>query len=251
VITTRLLLVCLLTVMPATGCTQVTSGTVRSAPNIKPRPLSRQTVKQVLLDSVALAKILEQPFEPSRLDRSWFGGREKLQSDYGLPSRAECLGLTTVQEKTSYEAADIKDVAGSDLWHVTGAARVMSVREGVVSLPTVVDAAALFAKLVAQWQQCGGVTLTLQVEDQIFTEEISDVRAADSVVAATVSAKASRPDSSPLPHARAIGVRVNCLVDVEIAFYGSTDVGDRGSGDVNTSGIKIAHILMDRVSALS
>ncbi|MDT5347168.1 MAG: hypothetical protein QOH91_455 [Mycobacterium sp.] len=120
--------------------------------------------------------------------------------------------------------------------------------EGVVTLPTAADANALFSKFTAQWQQCDGATVDLPGTTWHFTETISAIRLANSVLAATVGVKSDR---STIPHARAIGVRVNCLVEVDIAFYSSRDPGQQGSGDPNTSGIDIAHILMGKVSALS
>jgi PknH-like extracellular domain len=240
--------------MLATGCTAMISGTARPAPNLKPRPLSGQTVKQVLLDSAALSKMLNQSFDAnSRFNRSWFGGRDQLQSPHwDSPSRTDCLGVTTLQKKSAYQSADLKDVAGEIWWHEEGPAKVISVNEGVVTLPTAADANALFTKFTAQWQQCAGVTLDLPAGDITFVHTISDVRVANSVLAATVSVNSSTSSSDrAIPHARAIGVRVNCLVEVDLAFYSSPDVVDPGSGDVNTSGIELAHIMMDNVSSLS
>ncbi|MGZ4514690.1 MAG: sensor domain-containing protein, partial [Mycobacterium sp.] len=59
------------------------------------------------------------------------------------------------------------------------------------------------------------------------------------------------PSSGPRPEARAIGVRGNCLVEVEIAFFGSTSPSNEGSGDVHRSAIDIAHAMMDKVSGLT
>ena len=88
----------------------------------------------------------------------------------------------------------------------------------------------------------------------VFLDTISDVRVADSVVAATLSIDTQLPgipSTGPRPEARAIGVRGNCLVEVDVAFFGSTSPSDQGSGDVHRTAIDIAHALMDKVSALS
>jgi methylmalonyl-CoA mutase cobalamin-binding subunit len=110
----------------------------------------------------------------------------------------------------------------------------------------------LFTNFAAKWQQCGGVDVILPGDDDTFTEAISDVRVADSVLAATVSVKSAHSVlDSTIPHARAIGVLVNCLIDVEISIYSSQDLADQGSADIRTSGIGIAHILMDKASKLA
>jgi PknH-like extracellular domain len=54
----------------------------------------------------------------------------------------------------------------------------------------------------------------------------------------------------PTPQARAIGIRSNCLVEVQVVFFGGRRSSDPGSADVNSSAIDVAHVLMDRVSAL-
>jgi hypothetical protein len=59
------------------------------------------------------------------------------------------------------------------------------------------------------------------------------------------------PALRPTPQARAIGVRLNCLVEVEVVFFGGRRPSDPGSGNVDTSGVDVARALMDRVSALS
>ena len=46
----------------AVGCGAVVDGTAKPAPNLKPRPLTGQTVRQVPLDDAALSRMLGQPF---------------------------------------------------------------------------------------------------------------------------------------------------------------------------------------------
>jgi hypothetical protein len=252
-IRTRAVVTCLLVLTLATGCTDVIRGTARPARNLKPKPLTGQTIKQVLLDGPALSKILDQSFKPDASLPPWFGGPDKLRRAYSVsPSRTDCLGVIALEEKTTYRSTNIKDVAGESWWHDGGSAKVISVTEGIITFPTAADANALFTKFTAQWQQCDGVTTTLPGDKISFTDTISDVRVANSVLAATVSVKSDiGGGGSGFPEARAIGVRVNCLVEVEISFYSSRRPSDQGSGDVNTSAIDIAHIMMDKISALS
>ncbi len=142
-----------------------------------------------------------------------------------------------------------------------GPAKVISVGEGVVALSSTAGATALFQEFSRQWRDCDGTTVTIGrpsiITDRpaiVFSDTISDVRAADSVLAATLSIDTQLPgipSSGPRPEARAIGVRGNCLVEVEIAFFGSTSLSDEGSGDVHRSAIDIAHAMMDKVSGLT
>ncbi|MGO9041812.1 MAG: sensor domain-containing protein, partial [Mycobacterium sp.] len=76
-----------------------------------------------------------------------------------------------------------------------------------------------------------------------------------SVLAATVSIGWASPnsDSTSIPEGRAIGVRGNCLVEVEVEvdFFNTSNPSHYESGDINTSAVDIAQAMMDRVSALS
>lgn len=69
---TALLLVAAL----AAGCGTVVDGTAKPAPNLKPRPLTGATVKQVLLDGATLSRMLSQPLVARNPPE--FGGPEAL-----------------------------------------------------------------------------------------------------------------------------------------------------------------------------
>jgi hypothetical protein len=86
------------------------------------------------------------------------------------------------------------------------------------------------------------------------TNVISDVRGTATTIAATKTATSVLPNMPPLrptPQGRAIGIRSNCLVEVEVVFFGGRRSTDPGSADINTSALDIAHAMMDRVNALS
>jgi PknH-like extracellular domain len=114
---------------------------------------------------------------------------------------------------------------------------------------TIADANALFVRFSEQWKQCDGKTLT--APSSSFVENaITDARVKDSVVAASVSKDSGEQSIlHAVPEVRAVGVRGNCLVEVEVAFVGSTDLTDQPSA--KTSAVDIAHAMMDKVSALS
>jgi hypothetical protein len=244
-----------LVVALAVGCGAVIDGTAKPAPNLKPRPLTGETVRQVPLDDAALSRMLSQPFVARQPPES--GGPDKLFHPDNQVSPAGCLGVTAMLQKNVYESAEVKGLAYESWWNNGEPAQVISVMEGVVTLPTAAQAEALFAKFSDQWQRCSGTTTTDQTGPISTTNAISDVRVTDAsktIVAATNTATAVLPNMPPLlptPQARAIGVRLNCLVEVEVVFFGDRRSSDPGSGNLDTSGVDIARAMMDKVSALS
>ena len=240
----------------AVGCGPVVDGTAKPAPNLKPRPLTGETVRQVPLDDAALSRMLNQPFVARKPPE--FGGPEKLYQRDEAVSPANCLGVTAMLQKSVYQTgpqpAQVKDVASESWWNNGEPAQVISVIQGVVTLPSAAQAEALFAQFSQQWQQCKDTTTTEQTGPISTTNAISDVRVANSVVAATNTATSVLPNMPPLrptPQARAIGVQLNCLVEVEVVFYGDRRPSDPGSANLDTSAIDIAHAMMDKISALS
>ena len=232
-------LVALLAVLAATACTQVADGTVRPARGLTPRPLTGQAVKQVLFDDSELSKMLNQPFKRSADLPPRFGGRDLL---FGLDaSPSECAEVEFELHKNSYGRADIRNAA-QEIWWTARLrnVKVISMTESVVALPSTVAADALFATLTQQWNRCNGATVTSDFPGgRGPTAVVSDVRAAGSVLAATVDAV----NTFTITSARAVGVRVNCLVEVGVAFFSD----HRPDG----TAVKIAHQMMDKVSSLT
>ncbi|KKC03417.1 sensor domain-containing protein [Mycobacterium nebraskense] len=255
----RTVLTCLLAIALGTGCT--VAGTARPAPGLKPHPVTGQPVKKVLLDDGELSKLLGQSFGAKTELPARFGGPEVLPPAFGAVSPLNCVGVTSMMVKNAYQSGDVKNAARETWWNMRGPAKVISVAEGVVALSSTAGATALFQQFSQQWRDCDGTIVTIGrpsiITDRpsiVFLDTISDVRVADSVVAATLSIDTQLPgipSTGPRPEARAIGVRGNCLVEVDVAFFGSTSPSDQGSGDVHRTAIDIAHALMDKVSALS
>ena len=239
----------------AAGCGSVVDGTAMPAPNLKPRPLTGETVKQVPLDDVALTRMLGQPFVARQPPEA--GGPDQLFQPENPVSPAGCRGVTAMLQKSVYESAGVEDFVYESWWNNGDPAQVISVMEGVVTLPTAAQSEELFAKFSKQWQQCNGTTTTEQTGPISTTNAISDIRVTDAsktIVAATNTATAVLPNMPPLlptAQARAIGVRLNCLIEVEMVFFGDRRPSDPGSATVDTSAVDVAHAMMDKVSALS
>jgi hypothetical protein len=258
-------LVLLVVVILAAGCTSVITGDVRPAAGLKPRLITGETIKGVLLDDAALSKLLDQSFTAKPQLPPRFGGPEKLRQAFGTVSPVECVSVTLMTEKNAYQSGavgnEVRNVAREMWWNLRGPTKVISVAEGVVALSTAAAATSLFEEFVQQWKRCDGTTVTIERPSIIvdrpattISDKISEVRVANSVLAATLSVDsqlAGSPPSGPRPVARAVGVRGNCLVEVDVSFFSTRSPTDRGSGNIDTSAIDIAHAMMDRVSALS
>ncbi|HEY0225285.1 MAG TPA: sensor domain-containing protein [Mycobacterium sp.] len=240
-ISRRRLTAALLAVLLVAGCSARISGTARPAP-VPP-------IMRVMLDGATLAKLLGQPFKSTPFSPPSYGGSELLGAAWGSATPAECIGVVFMMQKSVYRSVPVKGVA-DEMWtgdeHST--VKVNSVDESVISLPSAKDAAAAFATFSAQWQGCDGTTLT--ADSVAFAHNaISDVRLADSVVAASVLMQP--PEDSILlsrPQARAIGVRDSYLVEVAVDLDGNGDPTAQGSGDIKTSAVDIAHAMMDRLA---
>jgi hypothetical protein len=236
----------------AAGCTATIGGTARPPANLTPRLLAGQTINQVLLGDESLSRILNQSFKIDRRFPPQFGGRETLQND-GSASPVDCLGVATMLHQSVYQSSNVKDVAVETWRHAAMRAEVTSVKEGVVSLPTAADAHALFAKFSQQWQKCDGTTLPLPGGLFRLKAKTTNVQVATSVLAATVSITLALPrsESASIPEGRAIGVRDNCLVEVEVDFFNTPNPSHGEPADINASAADVAHAMLDKVSALS
>jgi hypothetical protein len=236
----------------AVACTPVVAGIAKPAPNLKPRPLAGSVLLRVPLNNKALSRLLEQPFVNRQ--QPVFGGPDKLGEADGTDSPTDCLGVTAVLQKSVYEPSAVKDVMWETWWNDGDPAQVISVIEGVAAFPSAAQAQAQFAKFPQQWQQCKDVTTIEQTGPIKTTTVVNDVRVTDSVVAATNTATAELPNMEPLqatPQARAVGVRLNCIVEVEVVFFGDRNPSDPGSANPDTSAVDIAHAMMKRVDQLS
>jgi hypothetical protein len=249
------LVVPLMIMMLTAGCAVLVGGTAKPAPSLTPRSLTGQAVDHVLLGDTALSRILKQSFNLDLRFPPRFGGAEELQ-DAGTALSDGCLGVAAMLQQSVYQSSDVEEVAVEAWRHAAMQADVTNVQEGVVSLPTAADANALFATFSQQWQKCDGATTSLPGSVFRLKGKITKVQVSTSVLAATVSTGWAVPNSGPnpgaesIPAGRAIGVRGNCLIEVEVDFFNSTKPSGRGPGDFDNSAIDIAGAMIDKVGAL-
>lgn len=234
----------------ATGCSTTIGGAARPAPDATPRWLNGHTIKRVLLGQSALSRIVRQPLDIDPRFPPSFGGPEMLQ---GVTSAqpAGCFGVAVMLHHDAYRPGSVKNVALETWRPTTESAAVSSVKEGVASLPTAADANALFAKFAQQWQACDGKTLPVGARGFGLRVKVSNVQVSGSVAAAAISIELNMPGPNPpaIPAARAIGVRGNCLIEVEVDFAHAPLVQD--AGDIDGSALDIAQVMRDKVGALS
>ncbi len=62
--------------------------------------------------------------------------------------------MTTILQRSAYEPSDVRDVMWETWWNNGDPAQVISVIEGIATLPSAAQAHALFAKFPQQWLQC-------------------------------------------------------------------------------------------------
>ncbi|OBA58152.1 hypothetical protein A5647_21830 [Mycobacterium sp. 1100029.7] len=231
------------------GCGAVVDGVARPAPNLKPHPVIGAPVKQLPLDAAALSQLLGRPFAPVSQFPPVFGGADLLDDAYPSASPPECTGVVYMTQKSVYRSATVANVA-TELWQQEGNAPTSTdVAESVVAVPTMTDATALFAGFSDQWKQCDGKTLTTQ-SSNFVDNAIADVGVADSVVSAHVlKGFGAQSILHAVPEVRALGVRGNCLVEIEVAYVGSGESSDQPPA--KTDAVAVAHAVMDRISARS
>ncbi|MEC4762336.1 sensor domain-containing protein [Mycobacterium sherrisii] len=238
----------LLVTVVAAGCASAIGGHAVPAPDLKPHPVIGQKVKQILLDAAALSKLLDRPFVPVSHFPPTFGGSELLDDAYFSTSPSECTGVVYMTQRSVYGSAPVTNVATA-LWQQQGYSEsATDIAEGVVALPSAADAGALFAKFSEQWKHCDGTTLSVPASS--FAQNlITDVTVQDSVVAANLSRQpGAQSVLHAVPEVRAVGVRGNCLIEVDVAYVNSADLSGRPAA--KTDALTVAHALMDKVSAL-
>lgn len=238
-------------VMATAGCSAMVGGTARPASSPAHRSLNGRTIERVLLGHSALSRIVKQPVNIDPHSPPLFGGPEALRGDTSAWP-IDCMGVAVMMQPSVYRSTAITNVALQTWRPDAVSATVTRVKEGVISLPTPADAEALFARFSEQWQRCDGNTVPFAGGMFRLEAKISNVQVSTSVVAASISMGFNLPlGRAAIPAGRAIGVRDNCLIEVEVDYSNPSDSSLPGPGDVSTSALDIAQVMRDKVNALS
>ena len=233
------------------GCSTVVSGTVRPAPGLAPDPVTGIAVRQVLLDDADLSKLLGRSFrsDPSLPPR--FGGIDQLPDGWDGATPADCVGAAVGGQRGVYESAGVRDIA-HEFWDSSADDSPMTgLGEAVVALEDAAAATALFEKFAEQWGHCDGVTVIRgdDEDDGGTSGEVSAVSRDDAVLTATVRTTVDGEEG--LLVTRAVAVRVNCVVDVDVFWF----AGEDEDGDTPPAGdptaADLARAMLDKVRGLT
>jgi hypothetical protein len=230
------------------GCTMVTEGTVQPAAGLPLGPLTGTDLKRVLPTENQLADILGDRLGPNPNVPRMSGGLSDMAD--GLSSDAEasphdCVGATSPLQRSIYQGTGLTEFASFD-WRLpdSDSGDVIGATTGVVAFPSSAEANDVFAAFVEQWEDCDGTVVEMPIDDgDVFTDEITNVRVENSVLSADI-ATARRSDSIGWPTLHAIGVRANCLVEVDVSFFG----GDAPPSRLDDAAIELAQFMMNRIA---
>lgn len=238
----RLLSVLVVAVI-AGGCTTIVDGSAHPGRGMTPRPLSGSAVGSALLDRAELQRAYGQAFEPDTDFPDSTGGAELFMPNVQTPPR--CAGVAGVLVNDSYKGTAVREIVSRHWKNTERYPKALLIHEAIVTLPTARDAAAQFATMATQWKQCGGASMTIGGNPN-FTSRIGAVEEINSVLSAAVDDVSSY---MVLPEERALGVRVNCLIELKVIYMGDEDRD--GTGHRTPAIADIAHLIMDKVSALA
>lgn len=220
-------------------------------PTAVPQSISGANFTNVLLNGGDLSALLNQQFDTAAKERQ-VGALDAMPN--GLANEAaasphECVGATRVAQRSVYQSSSVQHFA-SEKWWTKVSGPVMNVEEAVIVLASPADAQALFTAFTNQWQACEGRTMTVLAgkasDGSYYVTTANGVRVADSVLSAVLLGDHStggwaRSD----PHA--LGVKGNCIVEVEVATYGVAPGKDPLQGMGNAA-IDLTRAMMERIA---
>jgi PknH-like extracellular domain len=230
------------------ACTTITDGTVQPGEGLPLGPLTGSELAEVLPTEDEMADALGDRLGPNPNLPEMSGGLSNMAD--GLRSDAEasphdCVAATAPLQRSIYQDTGLTDFA-SFSWRLPDTDRgdVIGATTGVVAFPSTGDANDAFDAFAEQWEGCDGTVVEMPIDGgDYFTDEITGVRVENSVLSADV-ATARRPGPVRWPRVRAMGVRANCLVEVDVSFSGG-DAPPSGLGEV---AIELAHVMMNRIA---
>ncbi|WP_207568066.1 sensor domain-containing protein [Mycolicibacter engbaekii] len=238
-------------VLLSSGCTTVVSGTVRPAADLAPTPVTGIAVREVLLDDSELTKLTGQPFrsDPSLPPR--YGGLDELPDAWESAAPQDCVGAAVGGQRSVYSSANVRDAA-HEFWDSSAAedSPLTGVGEAVIALDSATEADALVEKFAQQWRSCDGVVVTRDSgTDSEASGEITDVSDEDAVLVAVV--RTSVDGEAGLRVSRALGSRVNCIVDVDVFWFAGEDDDSDVPPAGDTTAADMVRAMLDKVRNLS
>lgn len=208
----------LATVLLATGCADHVPGTAMPAPSVAPATTPAaarefEWLKQVLPNGAELSRAVGYAVDlegstPSIGDASDLRNTKPVVSKV---SEADCLGVVSALEESSYSAAPVRAVTYATEPEAT---------YGAVLLSSPDAAARVFTSMSEQWQRCGGRTVVDASGNHLLKDRIEEVTATDDVLSAKVLLTSDSPTGTPVQIVRALGVSEDCIVEAELFVAG-------------------------------
>ncbi|WP_395307497.1 sensor domain-containing protein [Mycobacterium sp. AMU20-3851] len=205
------------------GCSNPSDGTSKSDTS---KPSAESTNNQVREPYAWLTSVLPTDSELSdalgypvvvnglpkvrdgaRLRNTFIGSRDIAERD--------CIGVVSPLETDAYVSAPLVAVTFASESAATYSAALFDSPR---------SAEETFNRFAEQWRACDGRTVVKSGEELVMRYALSDVRLADRVTSAVVTALSD--EGSPVVTGRALGVAQDCLVEVELGGL----VGSLGGG---------------------
>lgn len=238
----------LVTVGLMTSCTVTSAGSARPASSLTEFLTTGEHLEKILPDEAQLSSILQNRITEDPRYPLTLGGIEEMTNGWFSNPRntpRDCLGVVfNSAQRNIYRGTNLQGFASNN-WKtlrpaISGA---ISLGARVTAMRTIAAADNLFTHFVDQWEGCRGATVTIFKPDTDtlkYRMTIDNVDFSGTTLSANVQSIPMEAGMVPIFYARALGVRGNCLVDVNVLF----------ATDPNDSAIRIANLMMDKVGNL-
>jgi hypothetical protein len=228
-------------------CTRVADGTVIAAPGLQLGPISGADLQKVLPTESGLATVLGESIPPDVDDPEITGEVSDMANGLATESDAsphDCVGVVAELQRSIYQETKMSSFASARWRQPRGSTSdVTRVVTAVVEYPSTSDANDTFDAFAKQWKDCDGTLVKTPIDSDFFSDDISNVKNENAVMSADI--EVARPAHSiEWPVLRAIGVRANCLIEVEVTFFGGNSAPSR----FDDSAIAVARSMMDRIA---
>jgi PknH-like extracellular domain len=229
------------------GCTKVADGSAIAARGLQLGPLSGADLEKILPTESELAKVLGESIPPDP-DKPQVKGDLSDMAD-GLATESDasphkCVGVIAELQRSIYQDTKMTEFASARWREPSGSTSDLTrVITAVVAFPSTSDANDAFDDFAKQWKSCDGTLVKIPIASDYFGDDISNVQNEDAVMSADIEVTRSS-NSIRWPNLRAIGVRANCLVEVELTFFG----GAAAPTKFRDTAIAVTRSMMDRIA---
>lgn len=181
------------------------------------------------------------------------GGTEVLDDGTKNFTEPECLGVTAVAQRVTYEDAAVQAVATA-LFHAplgaTQRPRFIGVDEAVVALPSPEAAQEVLARATEQWTQCEGKTVTAKLgktPSGYIREVIFKVQTIDGMLTATLLIGGTDEELST-PQARVLTVKDHYVIETAAHYFDTVDKAKVATtSDIDVAAIDMAKAIMNKI----